>query len=116
MKELIFFLIVFLLVYLIYLFFIILRKKKLEKYYNSTEVRYLVGRYKINIQKSNMKEVANGMALANAFVISTTVSIVSLLNNLVLKLLVGFVVLIPLILITYHLMGRYFLKKYGKKE
>lgn len=116
MEEFILFIVFFLIVYFIYLFLIILRKKKLEKYRNSTEIRYLVGRYHVDMKASNMKTVANIMALTNAFIISLTVTIISFIPNFIIKILVGFVLLIVLILISYDIIGKYFQKKYGIKK
>lgn len=116
MEELVLYVLCFLLVYLIYVCLIVLRKKKLNKYRTSTEVRYLEGRYKIDVDRMNLKKLANTMALANAFIIANVVTIIGFINHLILKLCVGFVVLIPMILIVYHLLGKHYQKKYGKKD
>ena len=116
MQEIIFYILCFLLVYLIYLCFVVFRKKKLNKYRTSTEVRYLEYRYHINMENINLKKMANTMALANAFIISNTVTIISFIDETLLKLAVGFVVLIPMILLVYHIVGKYYQKKYGVKK
>ena len=105
MKELTLFIIIFLLVYLIYLVLIILRKNKIEKYKNSTEVRYLEKKYNLEIKKINLKKLSHILALANAFIISMTVTITNIVDNFILKLLVGFIFLFPMILLIYHIIG-----------
>ena len=114
MEQVILFLLTFLVVYLIYLFLIILRKKKLDKYDQSTEMRYLAMRYQLNMKKLNMKKIAHILALTNAFIIATTVTVMSLISDFILGILVAFVTLFPLILICYHIIGSYYKKKEGK--
>ena len=115
MENLILSLVTFGLVYLIYLFLIVLRKNKMAKYKNSTEVKYLKSKYKININKVNLKKLAHILALANAFIIALTIFVTGFVNDFVLKLMVGFVVLFPMILIVYHLIGINLAKKYKKE-
>ena len=112
MKEVLFFIITFLLVYLIYYLFVINKKKALEKWQTGKEMSYLKKVYKIKIV--NLKQMANVIALANAFIVATTVSVVSLFNNFVSQMLMGFTILICLIILVYHFIGKYYQKK-GKK-
>ena len=107
MTELILYLVTLLIVYLIYFLLIIKRKKTLEKYRTSTEVRFLEVRYQLDIDQ---------MAITNAFIIATTVTIVSFIPKIIWKLVVGFVILIPMILVAYHFLGIYYQKKYRKQE
>ena len=108
MKEIIFFIITFLIVYLIYYIFVIRKKKALEKWQNGKEMSYLKKVYKIKIV--NIKQMANVVAIANALIVATTVSIVSLFNNFISQMLMGFVILMGLILLIYHIIGRYYQK------
>ncbi len=116
MENLIMSLITFVIVYLIYLFLIIIRKKKKNKYKNSTEIKYLTTKYNIDINKVNLTVLYNISALSNAFIISITVFVIGFVNELMLKLMVGFIVLFPTILLVYHIIGTNLQKKYGKKE
>ena len=115
MFELIFWLICFVVVYLLYFLLVVNNKKKLKKYHDSTEIKFLKNKFKIDIEKIGIKKLANIMALVNAFIISTTILIIEIINNLILKMIVGFIILIPFILITYTLVGRTLVKKYGQK-
>ena len=112
MKEIIFFIVTFVFVYLVYYMFVINKKKSLEKWQNGKEMTYLKTVYKIKI--IDLKKMANVIALSNAFIVATTISIVSIFNNFVSQMLIGFVVLIVLILGVYHIIGKYYQKK-GKK-
>lgn len=108
------FFIVFVVVYLFYFLFVIFKKKKISNIKNSTEALFLQKRYKINYDKINIKVLANLVALTNSFIIATTFVIIEFIDNIILKLMVAFVVLIILILGMYSLLGKYLKKKEGK--
>lgn len=111
MFEIIVFFISFSLVYLIYYFFVIRKEKKLNKLLNSTECKYLKLKYKVNVEKIELKTLANHIAIINSFIMATTVLIVSIVNNWLLRFIFGFFVLILLILISYHILGTYYKSK-----
>ena len=115
MKELIFYLIIFVLVYLFYVVFVLSRKNVLKKFPNGKEMRYLKYKYGIKVNDKNIKKIANAVFLANSFILSTTVFVVCLFNNLIIEVVVGFVTLIVLMLGLYHLIGTYYKKKQGGK-
>ncbi len=114
MNYVILFIGTFLVVYLLYLFTVILSKKKLKKFQNSNQVIFFVKKYGIKVDDSNAKVLAHLIAIANALIISITIVIVELVSNFILKVLVAFLLIIPLILIQYHLIGKIMLKR-GKK-
>ncbi len=111
MEELILFCLTFLLIYLIYFIFVIKRKNALENISKTTEVMYLKKRYKLKKIKLSNKKLANIIALSNSFIISFTVFIVSIISNLILKILIAMIIMIPFILIVYHFIGLYLKKK-----
>ena len=104
----------FLIIYLLYLFTVILNKKKLQKFKSSTQALYFIRKYKVKVVDANVKLLANSVALTNAFIMSTAITIVEMVDNYVLKILVAFVVIVPLILGLYHLVGKYMLRREGK--
>ena len=53
------------------------------------------------------------MALTNSFIIATSVAIVSLFKNIFIEIVVGFVTVMALILICYHIIGTIY-KKEGR--
>lgn len=116
MKELILFLSAFIIVYLIYFIFVVSRKKSLQKFDKGRELTYLKYRYKLKYDKVNMKLLANVIALANAFIIAIVVTVISLFNSFLMQMLVGFITLIPLILITYHIIGKYYQSKQKRRN
>lgn len=111
MKFIIIFLASFIVVYLAYLITVILNKKKLSKFKTSNQVLLLVKKYGVKITDSNIKNVAYLVAFSNSFIIATAITIVELVNNFVLKILIAFLVIVPLILTAYSLMGKYLQKK-----
>jgi hypothetical protein len=116
MTELIYFIMTFTILYLFYLILVVLRKKGLEKFKTSTEINILKNKYKLNIEKINMKKIANLIALANSFLIATTVLLVGVVENFVIKIIVSCSIMIPLILVLYHFIGIHFKKQEIKKE
>ena len=114
MEKLIWFLIVFIIIYGFYFLFIICRKKKLEKFKMGVEVQFLVKKFKLSLNKINIKLLANLIALSNAFIISTTFTVVELFENIIIKLMIAFVTLMILILIIYSILGKTLKKKEGR--
>ena len=113
MKDLLLYLIVFILVYLFYLVFVLCRKNVLKKFPDGKEMRYLKFKYGIKVNDKNLKSIAHTIFLTNSFIISTTVYIVSLFNNLFFELIVGIITVVVLLLVFYHLIGIYYKKKQG---
>ena len=112
MREIILFVITFLMIYLIYYIFVISKEKTLNKWKNGKEMTYLKKVYKIKVK--DLKKMANIIACTNALIVAITVSVISVINNFISQMLIGFVVLIILILLAYHIIGKYYQKK-GKK-
>lgn len=114
MKFIIMFVVSFLVVYLAYLFTVILNKKKLKKFETSNQALYFNKKYNVKVSDKNVKLLANLVAISNAFIISTTLIIIDLVPNYILKVLVAFVIIIPLILVLYHIVGLVMLKRGNK--
>ena len=108
------FLFCFIIVYLCYYLVIVKREKGLEAFKNGKQLLFFKNAYKLDIKKLDIKKFANSLALANAFIIASTVTIIEFIDSLIIKLAVGFVILIPLILITYYVLGKIYKKKEGK--
>ena len=111
------YLIIFLLMIIINYVFFIRKHTKLNKKKVPIELNYLITLYKINVKKINYKRFVWIYNLINAFIISTIyIIIVYLLDNIVIQLIVGTVLLVLLIIICYGLLGRYYQKKEGIKD
>ncbi len=115
MKELMFYLVMFIVIYLFYLIFVLNRKNVLKKFLYGKELIYLKTKYGIKVNDKNLKSVANIIFLANSFIISTTVFVVCLFDNFIIEILIGFITLIILLLVIYHIIGTFIKKKQGGK-
>ena len=106
MKTIIDFLIYYVLIYVLYLLFVVFTKKE-DKYKNSSQVQYFVKRYHLDFNKISYKKFIQILALTNSFIMAFTLTIVSFIPHIMLKLLVAFVLLMILILLCYKLIGVY---------
>ncbi len=124
MLELLLWLGMFVLIYLFYELFVIRKEKVLENMKDGKELSLLSKKYKLDYSKINMKSLVRVIALSNAFILSTVVTVVCLLQNIIPNfllwmvsvLVVGIVLLVPFILIIYSKIGRYYQKKQGGEK
>lgn len=124
MKELFLWFGLLVLIYLFYELFVVRKEKVLENMKEGKELSLLSKRYQLNYEKINVKSLVRVVALANAFMISSVVTIVCLLQNWITNFLlwmisvivVGIILLIPLILIIYSRIGSYYQKKQEEKK
>lgn len=72
---------------------------------------YFVNRYHLNINKINIRKFMQIISLTNSFIISVAFTGTFLVDNLILSMLIGLLILIPLMLIIYDLIGNYFRKE-----
>jgi len=114
MKYLILFLISFFIIYLMYFLIVVRRDKGIEAFKTGKQVLFFKNAYNLDLNKLNYKKFANSLALVNAFIIAFTVTIIDLIDGYTMKLLVGFIILVPLILICYYVLGKIYKKKEGK--
>ena len=116
MREIIFYIASLLLLFLLYYVFVICNKKRLQKFSKNTYVTYLVNVYKLDKEKIGIKTLALAVILINSFIIATTVFVVGFVNNLILKFILSFIVLIPLQLLMYHIVGKTFEKRFRREK
>ena len=110
MNSLIFSLITFIIIYLLYVIFVINKKKKLEKFKTSVYVTYLINVSKLDIKKVNIKVLAHIIALTNAFILSVTLFIIDFIDNIYLKFILGFIVVLILLFMMYFIIGKMYQK------
>ena len=114
MRMLLTFVLIFLISYLFYIFFVILRKK--NKKYNPKKKRveenFLIIKYNLDMSKINYRKFLFLIYFCNSVIIGLTVTIISNIDTKVLwQLLIAPLVLFPTILLSYGLIGRYYMKK-----
>lgn len=121
MQELILFILTFVLVFIIYKIIIFsktirheTKKKKnnvIENYYRPMEVKYLVNRYKLDLSKIHYGKLLNMISLVSALDLSIIITLASISDNFYIQLLIAFISMIPIILISYHLVYLHYKKK-----
>ena len=115
MEFIILFFVSFLIVYLAYYLVIVRRDKGLEAFKKGKQVLFFKNVYKLDLKKLDYKKFANSLSLVNAFIIAVTVTVIEMIDvSLTFKLLISIVVLVPLILICYYILGKIYKKKEGK--
>jgi len=123
--EFILWIVLIIIIYAFYEIFVIRKEKALENMKNGKELMLLKKKYKLNYNKLDIKKIARMVAITNAFIISTVVSIVCLLQNIITNTLlwmisvigVGIILLIPMILFCYSLLGKHLIKiQEGRKN
>lgn len=117
MKYIIEFIIVFLVSFLFYLFAVILRKKN-KRFVASKqkpEESFLILKYNIDMKKINYRKFLLCIYTLNSTIFAFTAVSIQLFEDLFVQLLFAPIILFPLILISYTLIGKYYKKKgYGK--
>ncbi len=105
MNNIVVFLVFFIVIYFCYFIFVISKKQQLEKYKKSSEVLYLVKKYKVDLKKIDIKKLAHITSSTNALIISLTITVVGSFDNILFIPIIGFPLVIILILIMYHIIG-----------
>ena len=100
------FTVAFVVVYLFYLFFIILRKKKLNTIKESSYGLVLSKNYKVDLTKISNMFLAQSVAVTNSFIIAFTLVCVGFIEGYFYKLLLAFAILVPLQMLIYLLMSK----------
>lgn len=112
MNFLLTFVISFLVIYLVYYLIIVSRKKGLESFKKGAQAEYFKKVYNLDFRKIDLKRFANSLSLTNAFIMSAVITIIELFDNLIVKMAVGFILIIPLMLVSYKFLG----EKYRKDD
>lgn len=86
-------------------------KKKHHEKKMPVEIQYFVTKYNIDLDKVNYRYFLKLMGLVVAFDLSIVGSIIIYIETLWLQLLVGFVLVLVVVLISFKLLGNYLNKK-----
>lgn len=114
MEKLFIFFICFVVVYLVYYLVVVHRKQGLDAFKTGKQLLFFKNAYNLDIEHLDYKKFANSLSLVNAFIIAFTVTVIEFFNSYIVKLGIGLVVLIPLMLICYYILGKVYKKKEGK--
>ena len=116
MEELILFLMTYVFVFIIYQIFIIgpAKKRKNNNVKSDKElfeIKYLVSKYKLDLDKISYNQLLQICGLISSFDISIAVSVVALNNSFLIDMLLGFTAIFILIFISYHMVYLFYKKK-----
>lgn len=120
MEEIILFLMSFVFMFLIYQIFLVgpakrrakdEKKKKDGEKKELVEIKYLVKKYKLDLNKVSYNQLLQIVALVSSFDISLVVSIIMALNNFILEIVIGFLSTLVIIMMSYHLVYLFYKKK-----
>ena len=118
MEEIILFLLCFLLIFIIYRIFIIKplknykkeKKKRKKEKKEPIEIRYLITKG-LDLKKVDYDSLLNVISLISSFDMALIVSIASISDKYLIQLLITLILVIPVILISYHFVEKYYRKK-----
>lgn len=112
-KFILSFLSTYVLTFILYqLFFIIpAKKRKRGKKKELLEIRYLIFKYKLDIDKVDYKQLLQIVALVSSFDIALIVSVEMFLVNWLAQILIVFILVIPVFMLSYNLVFKFYKKK-----
>lgn len=111
MEEFILFLMSFGVVYLVYQIFIIRKAKRRNSTKRPIEVTYLINKYHLDIKRINYKKLLQCISIVSSLDISLLVSIVFMFDNFIYQILLVILLVVPVILLSYHVVGIYYVRK-----
>ena len=111
MKEVILFLLTYLIVFIIYKFLVTRKIKKRTKKNQPTEVDFLVKKYNIDLKKVDYNKLILLISITTSLDITIVVTIIAAVKSFLLAIILGLLLPVPLILISYHVIGFYYKKK-----
>ena len=99
----------FIFVYIIYYFIFIKNARRTTK--KASEVEYLIGIYKLDISKFSYYSFIRVVGLITCFDIALVAAVVAFVDGVVWQILFGFVGVVPVCILSFLLLGRYYQKK-----
>ena len=110
--DLYWFLGIFIVIYVFYLFFSVLKKKKFNKNKVPVELRLLINKYRLDMSKINYRGIMNRIALVSSFDIAFVATFIfRFIESVFWAIVVGAIMIVPVILITFNFIGLYYTKK-----
>ena len=101
----------FIFVLVFYELFTIRKAKKKDAKDKPIEVKYLINRYKVNLKKADYNQMLQITALVSSLDIAVIITVISFFERINIQILVAFIMVIPIILISYHVVGCVYRKK-----
>ena len=110
MEDIIYFIGIIIVLYILFYLFMV-RKARRNSKKVPVEVQYLLIRYNLDTKNFRYKQFMNTVALVASFDISLVVTIVFHVDGFIWQLLFGFIFLVPVILLSFMLVGKYYQNK-----
>ena len=116
MEEFVLFLLTFLFIFLLYqILFVVPYKKSMNKKgkvkRELLEITYLKSRYSLDFDKLSYNQLLQLCAITSSLDMAIAVTVVSFIDSFLWEIIVGFVVIVLLIFISYHLIYLFYKKK-----
>lgn len=111
MEYIIYFILTFIFCYTLSYFLIVRKRDKYDKKRIPVEVQYMIKRYNLDMKNINYRKFLKSICLVGAIDMSLAVIIIYNVDNIALQLILGFIVLIVLILVSFRLLANYYIKK-----
>ena len=123
MKEIILFIACFILVFICYQVFFVIpmkkyrknkkngKKKKIKEKKELAEIRFLVTKYKLDLDKVNYNKLLLVVSLVSSFDITLIVTIITLFDSYLVSFLLAAVLVLPIVMISYWLVYKFYEKK-----
>lgn len=111
MEQVILFIITYILVFLIYKVYLKAKYKSKKKKKELTEVLYLVNKYHLDVKKIGYKKLLNVVCIVSSLDISILITIAVIKDKLFYQMLIAVILAIPLIVVSYSIVGNYYKKK-----
>ena len=110
MEEIIYFIGIFIVLYILFYLFMVKKARRNSKKV-PVEVQYLLVQYNLDTKNFRYKQFMNTVALVASFDISLVATIVFHIEGFIWQLLFGFIFLVPVILLSFMLVGKYYQNK-----
>lgn len=110
-QEFILFTMCFFVVLVVYEVFIVRKAKKDKNKKKPMEVRYLITRYHLNMQKVDYPQLLQIVALVSSFDIALIVSLAMIVDSYLWQLLLVLILVLPVIIVSYHFVGIFYRKR-----
>ena len=111
MEQIILFIMTYIVVFFIYQVFIVSKAKRRNSKKRPMEVNYLIKKYNIDINKLDYKNLLITISLVSSLDISIIVTVALLFDNYLLQVIFIFLLVIPVIMISYSFIGKYYKKE-----
>lgn len=102
----------FIFIYIIYYFVFIRRTRRGEKV--PAEAQYLISLYKLDVDKFSYRKFVQIVGIITSLDIALVATIVTKVDGVVWQILFGFVAVVPVVVLTFMLLGKYYQNKQTK--